>query len=138
MTALAFLVMSAVPVSRLRFGQLAGRYASPVLLGAIAMGLTLLTVGNLSAANRFQALQHRLDRDIQLQQLGTAISHDTDMLSMSARAAVNGELAWQGRYEVYESLLVELIEKGNFLTVSLVESDDTALLFSTLKHRRSR
>lgn len=85
----------------------------PLLTVAVISSLVLVAVGSFNTSKISKGFQYGITTDFQLQQLSGEITHYDEILTMSARmSATTGDLSWKTRYDAYEPLLIEAIDKA--------------------------
>lgn len=97
----------------IKLNRLSNDFLMTVLTIVVISSLVLVAIGSYNTSKISKGFQEGITTDFQLQQLNGKISHYDEVLTMSARmAASTGDLSWKERYEAYEPLLIEAIDRA--------------------------
>lgn len=106
----------------------------PLLTTAVVISLILVAIGSLNTSRVSTGFRYGITTDFQLQKLNSEISHYDEILTMSARmAAAKGDLSWKDRYDTYEPLLTDSINRAIELSPNTYARHATQINDANLK-----
>lgn len=102
-----------------KFSRLSNDFLVPVLTAAVTISLILVAMGSFNTLRVSQGFRHGITEDFQVQRLSGDIIHLNEVMTMSARmAAATGDLSWEDRYQAYEPILKDSLNRAKALAPS--------------------
>jgi len=114
--------------------KLSNDFLMTVLTVAVVSSLVLVAIGSLNTSKISQEFRYGITTDFELQRLSGNITHYDEILTMSARmSATTGDLSWKKRYDAYEPMLIEAIDRAIELAPKTYELQAAQINTANLK-----